>query len=342
MLSRVADSLYWMSRYMERAENLSRLLDVNLQLMLDLGSLNPHRMKELWEPVLISTGDDEEFFKLYTDVTTDSVIEFLTFHPENPNSILECITNARENARQVREQISSEMWEEINRGYLNLLQENYPNILRQGPSTFFSNLRLFSHLFQGITDATMSHGEGWDFIQVGKYLERGDKTTRIIDAKFDLLTPHGRSRKATDALHWSAILKSCSAHEAYRKIYVAQVEPSKICEFLILHADFPRSIRFCVQQLDDSLRRISGSSDEHFRNNTDRLSGRLASQMNYTTIEEIFARGVHTYMDDLQLGFNEIGEAIYHAYMFSQPMDLEKEIQNQQLRQFQHSQQQQQ
>jgi uncharacterized alpha-E superfamily protein len=333
MLSRVADSLYWMSRYMERAENLSRLLDVNLQLMLDLGSLDSRRMKELWEPVLISTGDDEEFFKLYSEVTTDSVIEFLSFHPENPNSILECITNARENARQVREQISSEMWEEINRGYLNLLTRTYATVVREGPSTFFANLRLFSHLFQGITDATMSHGEGWDFIQAGKYLERADKTTRILDSKSDLLGSGSRARKASDALHWSAILKSCSAHEAYRKVYVAQVEPAKLCEFLILDAEFPRSIRFSVQKLDEALRRIAGANDEHFRSKADRFSGRLASQLNYTTLEEILGRGVHHYMDDLQQGFNEIGSAVYQTYMFYKPMDREKEIETHQQRQ---------
>src|ERR1700685_892254 len=184
MLSRVADSLYWMSRYAERAENIARILDVNLQLMLDLPKLAPEEQKTLWEPVLRSTGDHEDFFKHHKVTSSENVIDFLTLHPKNPNSI--STTPARENARHVREQISLEMWEEINRTYLWMKSQTLKKIQRQGPYEFFTAVKNASHLFQGITDGTMTHGEDWDFIQVGKYLERADMTTRILDANDEI------------------------------------------------------------------------------------------------------------------------------------------------------------
>src|SRR5271163_3978017 len=186
MLSRVADSLYWMSRYAERAENIARILDVNLQLMLDMPKLGAAEMKALWEPVLRSTGDHEDFYKHYKEATSDNVIDFLTLNLKNSNSILNCITTARENARHVREQISLEMWEEINRTYLWMKGQTLKKIQKQGPYDFFCEVKNSSHLYQGITDGTMTHGEDWDFIQVGKYLERADMTTRILDANDEI------------------------------------------------------------------------------------------------------------------------------------------------------------
>ncbi len=177
MLSRVADSLYWMSRYVERGENIARILDVNLQLMLDLPKLGPEQEKKLWSPVLRSTGEYEDFDKHYKTLSADNVIDFLTLNTKNPNSIVNCITTARENARHVREQISLEMWEEINRTYLWMKGQTLKKIQKMGPYEFFNEVKNASHLFQGITDGTMTHGEDWDFIQVGKYLERGDMVT---------------------------------------------------------------------------------------------------------------------------------------------------------------------
>src|ERR1700678_3926508 len=258
MLSRVADSLYWMSRYVERGENIARILDVNLQLMLDLPKLDPEEQKALWGPVLRSTGDHEDFYKHYKETTSENVIDFLTLHPKNPNSIVNCITTARENARHVREQISLEMWEEINRTYLWIKGQTLKKIVRQGPYEFFTQVKNASHLFQGITDGTMTHGEDWDFIQVGKYLERADMTTRILDANDEIFISQPAQSQTGGTLQWSAILRSCSSHDAYRKFYVAQVEPDKVVEFLILNVVFPRSLHPCVQALNERLRRISG------------------------------------------------------------------------------------
>ena len=320
MLSRVADSLYWMSRYVERGENIARILDVNLQLMLDLPKLGAEQEKKIWDPVLRSTGDHEDFDKHYQATTADNVIDFLTLNKKNPNSIFNCITTARENARHVREQISLEMWEEINRTYLWMKGQTLKKIQKQGPYDFFCEVKNASHLFQGITDGTMTHGEDWDFIQVGKYLERGDMVTRILDANDEIFINAPASLMNGGTLQWSAILRSCSSHDAYRKFYVAQVEPDKVVEFLILNELFPRSIRFCVGALDVALRRISGTQEERFTNQAEKLSGRLVAELNYSALEDIKTVGMHTYMDELQVKLNAIGEAIFQTYLFSPPL----------------------
>jgi len=320
MLSRVADSLYWMSRYVERAENIARILDVNLQLMLDLPKLGAEQEKILWGPVLRSTGDDEDFDKHYKSTTSENVIDFLTLNTKNPNSIVNCLTTARENARHVREQISLEMWEEINRTYLWMKGQTLKKIQKLGPYEFFSSIKNASHLFQGITDGTMTHGEDWDFIQIGKYLERSDMVTRILDANDEIFVNTPTNLLNGGTLQWSAILRSCSSHDAYRKFYVAQVEPDKVVEFLILNEFFPRSIRFCAGALDVALRRISGCQEERFTNQAEKLSGRLVAELNYSALEDIKTVGMHTYMDELQVKLNAIGEAIFQTYLFSPPI----------------------
>jgi uncharacterized alpha-E superfamily protein len=320
MLSRVADSLYWMSRYVERAENIARILDVNLQLMLDLPKLGAEEEKKIWSPVLRSTGEHEDFEKHYKSTSSENVIDFLTLNTKNSNSIINCITSARENARHVREQISLEMWEEINRTYLWMKGQTLKKILKVGPYEFFNDVKNASHLFQGITDGTMTHGEDWDFIQVGTYLERGDMVTRLLDANDEIFINAPDSLMNGGTLQWSAILRSCSSHDAYRKFYVAQVEPDKVVEFLILNEFFPRSIRFCAGALDEALRRISGTQEERFTNQAEKLSGRLVAELNYSALEDIKTVGMHKYMDELQVKLNAIGEAIFQTYLFSPPL----------------------
>jgi uncharacterized alpha-E superfamily protein len=320
MLSRVADSLYWMSRYVERAENIARILDVNLQLMLDLPKLGAEEEKKIWSPVLRSTGEHDDFDKHYKSTSSENVIDFLTLNTKNSNSIINCITSARENARHVREQISLEMWEEINRTYLWMKGQTLKKILKVGPYEFFNDVKNASHLFQGITDGTMTHGEDWDFIQVGSFLERADMVTRLLDANDEIFINAPDSLMNGGTLQWSAILRSCSSHDAYRKFYVAQVEPDKVVEFLILNEFFPRSIRFCAGALDESLRRISGTQEERFTNQAEKLSGRLVAELNYSALEDIKTIGMHKYMDELQVKLNAIGEAIFQTYLFSPPL----------------------
>src|SRR6266436_6413711 len=199
MLSRVANSLYWMSRYIERAENIARLVDVNLQLLLDFRSLDDQRLADYWVPIIKSTGDDELFFQFYKHGDGHSVTDFLTFRTENPNSIISSIEQARENARVVRDQITLEMWEEINRIYLFLRSPRARQVWKSSPHEFFHEIKFSSLYLQGLMDETIPHNEGWNFLQLGKYIERADKTTRILDVRHALLTPAGAPKVATHA-----------------------------------------------------------------------------------------------------------------------------------------------
>jgi uncharacterized alpha-E superfamily protein len=216
MLSRVAHSLYWMARYIERAENIARLVDVNLQLLLDLRDLDEERLAKHWLPIVQSTGDEQAFFKLHPRATGQAVTEFLVFQPENPNSIVQSICAARENARMVRDQLTLELWEELNRLYLFVRSPQARSIWRDSPSEFFQEIKAGSLHLNGIANATLIHNEGWWFVQTGQFLERADKTTRILDVRYETLPARGapKSVSQTEALEWAAVLRSCSAWDA--------------------------------------------------------------------------------------------------------------------------------
>ena len=315
MLSRVANSLYWMSRYIERAENNARLAEVNLELLLDLTNQAEADIQQQWNPIISSLEENEHFASLYATPDGQAAIDFVSLQDKNPNSIYSCLALARENARSTREQMSSEMWEQINRLYLFVKSDSAKRVLRSAPYEFFRRVIAGSHLFQGITDATMTHGEGWDFIRIGRLLERADCTSRILDVKYHILLPSGeRVGGNVDTIQWMAVLKSCSALEAYRKIYVDQVAPWKVAEFIITHSEFPRSIRFSVDSLDSALHRISGSSETHCANEIERLSGRLRSDLDYITIGDIFEFGLHEYLETIQDRLAEVSDAMYATY----------------------------
>ena len=322
MLSRVADSLYWMSRYIERAENNARIADVNLQLLLDLANLREADTSQQWNPIISSLEENELFASLYETLDGKATIDFVSLQKKNPNSILSCLSLARENARTTREQITSEMWEQINNMYLFVKGDAAKKLLRSSPFEFFKRIVIGSHLFQGITDATMTHSEGWDFIRIGRLLERADCTSRILDVKYHILLPTGEKVGGNmDTIQWMAVLKSCSALEAYRKIYVDQVAPWKVAEFIITHADFPRSIRFSVDSLDSALHRISGSSETHYANEAERLSGRLRSDLDYVTIRDIFEFGLHQYLETIQERLVEVNDAMHASYCAGRALD---------------------
>jgi Uncharacterized protein conserved in bacteria len=315
MLSRVADSCFWLSRYIERAETNARILDVNMQLMLDFEDQTALSIQQHWQPVLATLEDQELFSKIHDAVTPDTVMDFVTFEKRNPNAIYSCISIARENARTVREQISSEMWEQLNRTFLYLRDGRAKADFYDSPIDFYRRLVDQLHAFQGTTDATMTHGEGWDFIQIGKYLERADSTSRVLDMKYHILLPSGEQVGGhVDITQWMAVLRSCSGLEAYLKSYVGQVSGWQVAEFLILHDQFPRSIRFCVDNLDTSLHRISGCEKNHFSTEAERLSGLLRSNLDYTTIGSVFQTGLHQFLDQTQLRLNEIADAIRKTY----------------------------
>ena len=334
MLSRVADSLYWMSRYIERAENIARLLDVNLQLQLDFEELDDDRLKEHWEPIIRAAGEEKLFSRLYDQADSHTVTDFLTFNRENPSSVISCMFAARENARMIRDQISSEMWQCINQAYLFLKSNSARQVWDSGPYEFYKHILDYSHLFQGLADSTFPHAEGFYFMQVGKFLERADKTGRILDIKYHILLPSVEDvGGAVDVVQWSAILRSCSAFEAYHRLFVSRVDPLKVSEFLLFNDNFPRSINFSVRQLDANLHRISGCGLGEYSNPAERTSGRLLSDLNYGNIHDVFAQGMHEYLGGLRSRIVEIGKAVFDTYMFHPRIDMATEIAEQQQQQ---------
>jgi uncharacterized alpha-E superfamily protein len=340
MLSRVANSLYWMSRYLERADNVARIVDVNLQLLLDFRDLDDQALAGHWMPIIQSTGDEKAFAALHPKATGQAVTRFLVFQTENPNSIVSSVAQARENARMVRDQITLELWEELNRIYLFLKSPAASEMWKSSPFEFLQEIKGSSLHLQGLTEATIVHNEGWQFMQVGKYLERADKTTRILDGRHNTLPSKGRPKAVsqTDALEWTAVLRSCSCWDAYKANHGAEVDPVRVAALLLLSEEFPRSVTFAVTQLNTALRRISGTPEERFCNDAEKLSGRLLADLHFSTIDEIFEHGLHDYLDLLQQKFNAIGEALFNAYIFQPFNSLEDEMLQQQQQQQQQQQ----
>jgi uncharacterized alpha-E superfamily protein len=310
MLSRVADSLYWMSRYLERAEHLARLLDVNLQSMLDYSAeASEQRCRQL----LYCVGADPQ--KL-PSCDPYHLTRQLGFEHDTEISISACIHIARENARQVRQQISSEMWEQLNSMYLSIRDTGIDRIWNGQPHEFFTSIKQGAHLFQGITDSTLSHGEGWHFIQLGKYLERASSTAQLLDTAFGSSTPLGEtSADAGEFLEWVVLLKSCTAFEAYCKVYTAEIRRERIAEFLLLNPEFPRSVAFCASGIKTSLESIAESTDVAKNCRANRLSGRLCALLDFTNIDEVFSGNLHFYLRDVQKQSAEIHNAVHQLYI---------------------------
>jgi uncharacterized alpha-E superfamily protein len=316
MLSRVADSIYWLHRYIERAENVARFIDVNLHLMLD----SAVGTAEQWAPLVHTTGDRQMFEERFGTVTKENVVAFLTSDAGNPNSILSCLRAARDNARSVREVISSEMWEQVNKFYLMVREAVAKGRVMDAPHAFFTEVKNASHLFVGITEVTMSHGEGWHFGRLGQLLERADKTSRILDVKYFLLLPAVTDvGTPIDDIQWAAVLKSASAFEMYRKRY-GRIAPTQVAEFLILDREFPRAMQYCVIEAEASLHAISGSPVGTFQNAAEQRLGRLRSELNYAYMQEIIAGGLHEFLDAFQLKLNQVGDAIYGTFFAMRPV----------------------
>jgi len=322
MLSRVADSIYWMSRYVERAENVARFIDVNLNLMLDA----PDGAGRQWQPLVNTTGDHEEFAKRCGKATQFNVIQFLTFDRDNPNSIISCLRSARENARSVREIISSEMWLQLNKFYLMVNNAASSQKGIESPAAFFTEVKLSSHLFTGVTDATMTHGEPWHFCRLGRKLERADKTSRILDVKyFILLRSVADVGTPFDDVQWAAVLRSASAFEMYRKRH-GRISPRSIVQFLLLDAEFPRAICFCLNAARDSLHAISGTPSGTFRNPPEDLLGQLCSDLACAQVDQIVNEGLHEYLDNLQTRMNRVGVGIYETFLAKRVPGQDTEI----------------
>jgi uncharacterized alpha-E superfamily protein len=321
MLSRVADSVYWMSRYVERAENVARFIEVNFQLMLD----TPAGEGQQWQPLVNTTGDHEDFAKRYKVPSQENVIRFLTIDAHNPDSILSCLRNARENARTVREIISSEMWLHLNKFYLMVNSAAANAACVESPESLLDEVRLASHLFNGVMDASMTHGEAWHFAKLGQMLERADKTSRILDVKyFILLRSAADVGTPFDDIQWAAVLRSASAFEMYRKRH-GRISPRGVVEFLLLDREFPRAVVFCLLAARDSLHAISGTPLGSFRYASEKLLGQLCSDLAFASVDEIIKAGLHEYLDDLQTKLNQIGQSIFETFFaFKTPPTLKR------------------
>ncbi len=316
MLSRVANSIYWMCRYIERAENVARYISVNLNLLLDL----PFEKGRHWEPVIATTGDQEFFEKHYPNYDQESVIQFLTFDRDYPNSIIACLAAARENARSIREIISSEMWEHLNHYYLELQKAGGLRRALTDPQKFFNIIQMRSHLFAGLMDATMSHGEAWNFARIGMMIERADKTSRILDVKYFMLLPQtDLVNSPIDNIQWTAVLRSASAFEMFRKQYHL-ITPRNVADFLIFDTQFPRSIHHCISKANICLQGITGRTNGSAHNAAEKRLGRLEADLEYTDIDEVIEFGMHEYLDRLQTRLNRVDTAIGITFFNIKPV----------------------
>ncbi|MGY6559934.1 MAG: alpha-E domain-containing protein [Nitritalea sp.] len=312
MLSRVADSIYWLGRYLERAENYARFIDVNFNLMLDL----PPDLKAQWEPLINATGDRELYLVgQFQGFDRRDVVYFLAFAKENPNSILSSIHFARENARVIRENLTKETWEGLNKLYHFVNAKRERKIwLKEDPRAFFQDVKNQILLLYGIADSTVARTEGWYFRQLGLFLERADKTSRILDVKYHILLPTADEiGTPLDFLHWTALLKSVTAFNTYKRLY-GNIEPAKVVEFLLLNEYFPRSVFYCLREAEHCLTRISGQGDRALRNSAVKAIGELRAQLEFTEVAEIIDSGLHEYIDGLQIKLNQVSNKIHSNF----------------------------
>jgi len=291
MLSRVGDSLYWMSRYLERAEHAARVINIQLNLMLERGS----QSEDLdWVRVGRSLGMELSEDDAYRSVIVASIVA------------------ARENARQVREQISSEMWEQLNRLF-HAVRRSSPQAWDE--RDFLQSIKEGAHLFQGVTDSTMTHGEGWQFIQAGRYLERAVAVSTLVGAHFREFHQPAQIGAERVYLEWIGLLRSCTAFEAYCKAYTADVKQERIAEFLVLHPSFPHSIRFSAEALETAIKEIGREAGSRRAQRVERIAGRLRATLGFGQIDEIMSGGLHAYLQELLRQCGQVHSALYQTYI---------------------------
>ena len=313
MLSRVADSLYWINRYVERAENISRFVEVSEAMALDC----PPGSAEPWLPLIDASGDRELFDKLYPGGSPDDVVKFLVREPDNPSSVVNCLTFARENARQIRDVITTEMWEQINGCYWGLQEPDY---WEQPPQEQLRIIRRDCQLFYGVTDATLSRDLSWQFSRLGRLLERADKTTRILDVKYFLLLPSNEDVGGVlDELQWIALLRTAGAYQMFRQSQQRAIAPRAVASFLLLDPIFPRSVRYCLERINETLRIIRGGSVPGSPDELECLAGLTLACWSYTSIDDLISSGLHEAIDHLQQNLNQLHTLIEKRYFITSP-----------------------
>ena len=309
MLSRTADHLFWMSRYTERAENTARMLDVSYQMSLLPQSAGVAQMG--WQG-LLSISELLPFYKSkYDEVTAANVMRFMVSDENNPSSIISCLRAVRENARAVRGALTTELWETQNQTWLEAQREIHTHDFLDDPAKLFEWVKFRSHLSRGVTIGTMLKDEARSFMRLGTYLERGDNTARLVDVKYhaiesDFFGEANDKDQEYDFYHWSAILRSVSAFEIYRKVYRDVIRPDRVAELLILRSDMPRSLHACLEEVVSNLSMVS----DNLRSETLHKAGKLLSELKFGRIDEIMDTGLHAFLTQYLDRVNVIGESI--------------------------------
>jgi uncharacterized alpha-E superfamily protein len=310
MLSRVADSLYWMSRYLERAENTVRQLDVTMSLMLDPGGASAETR---WKRLVASLADPAG---LEWNGDLESMSRTLIFDTVNRASVTFCVNGARENARQVREEISSEQWQRLNRLYHQIhspqAQAQFTNNLNDLLASVVDGI----HLFKGVSDTTMIHGEGWQFIRLGRYLERSYSTATLLEVfQTELFVQPEREHSGSQYLEQVGLLRCCTAFEAFCQVYTADISPDRILEFLLLNRDFPHAIRYSADGIMNAIESVQRSGGRRPPEELTAVTGRLKAMLGYTTIGEILANNPGAFLHSIREQCMRIHELLYRYYV---------------------------
>jgi uncharacterized alpha-E superfamily protein len=307
MLSRVASHLYWMARYVERADNGARILEAESTLALDHG----YSAADLWRAPLATGGELEDFKKIHGEPRAATALQFLLYAPENPNSIMSCITQARENARAARGILPADVTTALNRLYWQFREANaHRHSMEAAPAELLESVRFGCALVQGLCEASLSRGDSWHFNNLGRMLERAGQTSRLIDVKFLLMFPADTPEDATEEARWLALLRSSSALEIYRRLQ-GRIIPKEVARFLIFNSDFPRSFRRCLEEAQISLEALC--ADQPRADLMRRLS-RLRSDFAYGDEESFLSQDLHLALDRFQAELNDIGSLVDDAF----------------------------
>jgi uncharacterized alpha-E superfamily protein len=313
MLSRDADSMYWMSRYIERAEHIARILLVNSSLLTDVGDLAPELQQRMWLGILRIMHIEET--PLGNDPLASRVPAHMMFSADNPSSLWNCLTRARENARAIRESISAEMWESMNTLYWTICGEDARTRYEESPDEFYRQVMFGSMLFQGLTDQTLGHDQRWMFTQLAKYFERINVTCRVLEIKYGILNDaEAQLETPLKNIHWMATLRTCCSIEAYRRNYQGDMDPLRVASFLILERHFPRSIRFCVDKAHDAIAAIRSGINIAAVDPAERILGRLTAQLEYAETAEIINEGLPAYLKKIEEAIDDAAMAMQKTY----------------------------
>ncbi len=318
MLSRSAEDLFWLARYMERAENTARVLDVSSRMAVlptETGADSLH-----WRPAVEIGPEPAAFEAKYDQASAENVIRFMVLDAENPSSIYAAIAAARENARAERTAISTEMWESLNATWLEIEHLDHDKLADWGYRRFFDWIKERCHLFRGVTLGTLLQDDGFHFMRLGFFIERGDNTARILDVKYHVLLPSAEEvGGAVDYFQWGALLRSVSSFTAYRRVYRDQIKPARIAELLILSPDLPRSLRFCYDSVVDALDILAGPRRLECR----RVAAELLADLMFGRIQAIFRHGLHEFLQDFIRRNNGVGGAVQSDFMMSEVILVE-------------------